>query len=43
VVRNPKGGGAIDGSLKFAHVVLPAADLAKIAAQAKDTKTAAED
>jgi hypothetical protein len=42
VVRNPKGGSASDGMMRLSPVVLPAADVAKVAAQARDAKPAAE-
>lgn len=41
VVRNPKGGATGDGMLRLFSVVLPSADVAKIAAQAKDAKPVA--
>ena len=41
VVRNPKGGAASSGKMQLSPVVLPASDVAKVAAQAKDAKPAA--
>lgn len=41
VIRKPKGGAASDGQLKVSPVILPAADVAKVATQAKDAKPAA--
>jgi hypothetical protein len=40
VLRQPKGGAARGNQLQISPVILPAADIAKIAAQAKDAKPA---
>ncbi len=41
VLRQPKGGGTRNGQIQVTPVILPAADVAKIAAQAKEAKPAA--
>jgi hypothetical protein len=42
VLRNPKGGSARGGQIQVSPVILPAADIAKVAAQAKEAKAAAQ-
>jgi hypothetical protein len=41
VLRKPKGGAASGGQIQVSPVILPAADIAKIAAQAKEAKPVA--
>ena len=41
VLRNPKGGSSRGGQIQVSPVILPAADIAKVAAQAKEAKPAA--
>jgi len=41
VLRNPKGGAGRNGQIQVSPVILPAADVAKVAAQAKEAKPAA--
>lgn len=38
VLRSPKGGSSRNGQLQISPVILPAADIAKVAAQAKEAK-----
>lgn len=38
VLRNPKGNSSRSGQIQISPVILPAADIAKVAAQAKDAK-----
>ncbi|MCW1923790.1 serine protease [Luteolibacter arcticus] len=40
VLRNPKGNSSRTGQIQISPVILPAADIAKVAAQAKDAKPA---